>query len=180
MKRASLRVLSLLAAPVLVLAGCGDSGNQEVKQWMEDVRKQTRPSVPKLAEPKQFIPFAYSGKNDPDPFSPGKLSAALAKLQANSGNGIKPDLERRKEALESFPLDTIRMVGTLERPGQTFALLQVEKSVYRAKIGNHVGQNFGRITRVTEDEVHIKEIVRDASGEWTERDAKLELQENKK
>jgi type IV pilus assembly protein PilP len=159
------------------LTGCGDGGVQEVKQWMEEVRSQTPMSVQKLPEPKTFTPFTYSGKNEPDPYSPAKLSAALAKLQANSSSSIKPDLNRRKDTLESYPLDTIKMVGTLEKPGLSYALLQVEKVVFQAKVGNYVGQNFGMITRITDTEVELKEIVRDAAGDWTERKAKLELQE---
>jgi len=177
--RALTSVAALAAASVL--AGCGDGGLQEVKQWMDEVRRQTPVSVKKLQEPKKFTPFVYAAKEEIDPYSPAKLSAALAKLQAaNSSGALKPDLERRKEPLESYPLDSIVMVGTLEKPGLSYALLQVDKAVFQAKVGNYIGQNFGMITRITEAEVDIKEIVRDASGEWVERKAKLELQESKK
>lgn len=179
MPRRLLQALPLCAVLAL-LGGCTDDNTEELKQWMADVRKQTKAVVPKLAEPKVFTPFAYSGKTEADPFSASKLSTALAKSQDKKGAGIQPDLDRRKEALEAFPLDTIRMVGTLQKPGQSHALLQVDKSVYQAKVGNHIGQNFGVITRITEAEVDINEIVRDAAGEWTERKAKLELQETKK
>lgn len=167
-------------AMILSVSGCGDSAVQDVKQWMDEVRRQTPASVQKLSEPKQFTPFVYGGKNDPDPFSAAKLSAALAKLQANSSSAIKPDLERRKEPLENYPLDSIKMVGTLEKTGLSYALLQVDKAVFQVKVGNHVGQNFGMITRITGTEVEVKEIVRDAAGDWTERKAKLELQESTK
>jgi type IV pilus assembly protein PilP len=174
----STRVFVTLA--VIVLAGCGDGGVQEVKQWMEDVQKQTPVSVQKLSEPKRFAPFVYSGKEEIDPYNPAKLSAALAKLQANSSSALKPDLERRKEPLENYPMDSIKMVGTLEKPGLVYALLQVDKAVFQAKVGNYVGQNFGMIIKITDTEVEVKEIVRDATGDWIERKAKLELQENKK
>lgn len=164
-----------------LLAGCGDGDVEEVKQWMEDVQRQTPVSVQKIPEPKTFAPFVYAAKDEPDPYSPAKLSAALAKLAAaKPGGGLKPDLERRKEPLESYPLDSITMVGTLEKPGLSYALLQVDKAVFQAKVGNYVGQNFGMITRITDTEVEVKEIVRDAAGDWVERKAKLELQENKK
>lgn len=168
--------LALLAA----LAACGDGGEQEVRQWMEEVRRQTPVSVQKISEPKTFTPFTYAGKEEVDPFSPAKLSAALAKLRAASSSPIKPDLDRRKEALESYPLDTIKMVGTLEKPGLTYALVQIDRSVFQVKVGNYIGQNFGMITRISETEVELKEIVRDAAGDWVERKAKLELQENTK
>jgi len=171
---------ALPLAGAAMLSGCGDGGVQELKQWMDEVQRQTPVSVQKLTEPKKFAPFTYAGKEELDPFNPAKLSAALAKMQANAGGGIKPDLERRKEPLESFPLDSIKMVGTLEKPGLSYALLQVDKTVFQAKVGNYIGQNFGMITKITDSEVELTEIVRDAAGEWTERKAKLELQENKK
>lgn len=171
---------ALLAILTAGLAGCGDGGLHEVKQWMDEVRKQTVVSVPKLAEPKKFTPFVYTLKNEVDPYNPAKLAVALAKLEARSGSGIKPDLDRRREPLEAYPLDTLRMVGTLEKPGLSYALLQADKGIFQAKVGNYIGQNFGMITKITDTEVEIKEIVRDAAGEWTERKAKLELQENKK
>ena len=108
---------AIAIAAASLLSGCGDGGVQEVKQWMAEVRSQTPVSVQKLPAPKTFTPFTYGGKNDPDPYSPAKLSAALAKLQSNSNSSIKPDLNRRKDPLENYPLDTIKMVGTLEKPG---------------------------------------------------------------
>lgn len=162
------------------LAGCGDGGIEQVKQWMDDVKRQARVAVPKLSEPKKFTPFVYEAKGSIDPYNPAKLSTALSKLQGGSGNGLKPDLDRRREALESYPLDSVKMVGTLEKNELVFALLQVDKTVFQAKIGNYVGQNFGMITKITETEVELKEIVQDASGDWVERKAKLELQEAKK
>jgi type IV pilus assembly protein PilP len=173
--RATAGAIAFVAASIL--SGCGDGGVQEVKQWMDEVKRQTPVSVQKIPAPKTFTPFTYTGKNEPDPYSPAKLSGALAKLQANSNSTIKPDLNRRKDPLENYPLDTIKMVGTLEKPGLSYALLQVDKAVFQAKVGNYVGQNFGMITRIGATEVELREIVRDAAGEWTERKAKLELQE---
>jgi type IV pilus assembly protein PilP len=89
-------------------------------------------------------------------------------------------MERRRELLESYPLDTLKMVGTLQKTGLSYALLQADKAIVQAKVGNYIGQNFGMITKVSETEIEIREIVQDASGEWVERKAKLELQENKK
>jgi type IV pilus assembly protein PilP len=162
------------------LSGCGDGGVQEVKQWMDEVRLQSKVVVPKIAEPKKFAPFTYSAKNEVDPYNPAKLSIALAKLQTNSTSNIRPDLDRRREPLEAYPLDILTMVGTLRKPGLSYALLSVDKSIFQAKVGNYIGQNFGMITKITDNEVQLKEIVRDASGEWVERQAKLELQESKK
>jgi type IV pilus assembly protein PilP len=180
MRNARFACGTLCAALLAGLAGCGDGGVQEIKQWMDEARKETKVAVPKLSPPKQFIPFAYAGKNSIDPFNPIKLSVALARLRTNSSGALKPDLERRRDPLESYPLDTLKMVGTLERPGLSYALLQVDKAVFQVKVGNYIGQNFGMITSITETDVNVKEIVQDASGDWVERKAKLELQETKK
>jgi type IV pilus assembly protein PilP len=170
----------LLALSIAGLTACGDGGVQEVKQWMDEVRSQSRVVVPKVTEPKKFTPFVYAAQNEVDPYNPLKLSIALAKQDAKSSSGIKPDMDRRKEALEAYPLDAIVMVGTLQKPGLNYALLRADKTVFKAKVGNYIGQNFGMITKVTETAVELKEIVRDAAGEWVEREAKLELQESKK
>jgi type IV pilus assembly protein PilP len=171
---------ALVFALLTGLAGCGDGGVQEVRQWMDEVRRQTKISIPPLMEPKKFTPFTYGGKDNVDPYNPSKLAVAFAKLQANSPNALKPDLDRRREPLEAFPLDMVKMVGTLQKKGKSYGLLQVDKTVFQIRVGNYVGQNLGMITKITDTEVELKEIVQDASGDWVERKAKLELQETKK
>lgn len=168
----------LLAAALLALAGCSDSDVQEVRQWMKQVDGQAQVYVSPLSAPKTFIPFAYASGEAVDPFNPNKLLVELAK-SANRGGGLKPDTERRKELLESYPLDTIKMVGTIEQGGVVYALLQVDRAVHQVRSGQHVGQNFGLVTGVSENLVSIKEIVQDATGDWVERMSRLELQESK-
>lgn len=169
----------LLLAAALGLSGCDDGGRQEVQQWMDEVRQQTKVNVPKLSEPKKFLPFTYSQADNIDPYNRSKLEIALAKAKGNSNSSLRPDMDRRREALESYPLDTLRMVGTMQKPGINYALILADRTVFHLKVGNYIGQNFGMITNITETEVELKEIVQDASGEWVERQAKLELQENK-
>lgn len=171
-------VLSIGAA--INLSGCGDGGIDEVGQWMNEVKQQTKVVVPKLSEPKRFSPFTYESKENLDPFSPAKLANALAKMRSDSDNPLKPDPDRRRELLETYPLDVLRMVGTLQKPSMSYALVLADKTVIQARVGNYIGQNFGMITNITETSVEIKEIVQDAAGEWVERKAKLELQETKK
>ena len=169
----------LMAAAAVLLNACTDSG-VELQQWMQETKQQTKVSIPKLSEPKKFIPFLYDAKRSVDPYSPNKLAVALARAQSSSSSLLKPDMDRRREPLESYPLDNLKMVGTLEKPGLVYALLQADKTIFQAKVGNYIGQNFGMITKVTESGVELKEIVQDASGDWVERQAKLELQESKK
>lgn len=165
-------------ATLLALAGCGDSDVQEVRDWMKHTDSQAHVAVVPLSEPKTFIPFAYSSSAEVDPFNQNKLLAELARA-ANAGGGVRPDTTRRKEFLEGFPLDAMKMVGTMEKSKLFYALVQIDKSVYQVRTGQHVGQNFGMITGVTDDAVTVKEIVQDATGDWIERMSKLELQEAK-
>lgn len=170
---------AVAVALLITVGGCGDGGVTEIKDWMKDVRLHTKVAIPQLSPPKTFTPFAYAGKGAVDPYNPSKLTVAFAKLQANS-TGLKPDLERRRESLENFPIDTLKMVGTLQKPGLSYALIEADRTVYQVKVGSYMGQNFGMVTHISETAVDLKEIVQDASGEWVERMAKLELQEMKK
>ena len=172
--------IPVILLPALVLSACGDNSSQELTEWMNSVRKETRTVIPKLNPPKAYEPVPYVGKADIDPFNPAKLLVVLARMKAESSNGLRPDMDRRKEALESFPLDTLKMVRTIEKNGIRIALVQADKTVFQAKAGGYIGQNFGLMTKITEAEIEIKEIVQDASGEWVERNVKLELQESKK
>jgi len=159
-----------------LLAGCGDSDERELRDWMDQVKRDTHPTVKPLPEPKDFIPYAYGAKEMPDPFSQNKLLGELARAAATSPNPNQPDMKRPRELLETFPLDTMRMVGTMEKGGTSYALLQIDRALYQVRPGQRIGQNFGVVTLVTEDAVNIREVVQDAAGEWVERMAKLELQ----
>jgi len=164
------------AATAALLAGCGDSDVREVRDWMTQVQHDTKPTVKPLPEPKDFIPYAYGAKDQVDPFSPSKLLTELAKAAQTSNDPNKPDLQRPREVLETYPLDTMRMVGTMAKGGTNYALVQIDRSLYQVKPGQRIGQNFGIVTRVSDDTVNIREVVQDAAGEWVERMAKLELQ----
>jgi type IV pilus assembly protein PilP len=167
--------LGLLAA--LLLAGCGDSDVREVRTWMEETKAQTKPAVKPLPAPKEFVPYAYNQAAVIDPFNPEKLAGPGGMAQAPSAQ--QPDLNRPREVLENYPLDTMQMVGMMQKDGVGFALVQIERSVYRVKAGQRLGQNFGQVTRVTPAAVEIREMVQDAAGDWVERISKLELQQSK-
>lgn len=175
----TVKPLLLVSVACLALAGCGGS-NDELRQWMSDARKEMRPVTPKVNEPKVFEPFIYRDQNDIDPFDPTKISNALKALASKSSSGLAPDLARRREPLEAYPLDTITMVGTLQRPNLKYALLRADGVIYQVKVGNYVGQNFGLVTRIDENQVTLREVVQDAAGEWVERTTTLQLQESKK
>lgn len=173
----------IVVAIVLTLAGCGASSEDELRQWMAEQKSQTRPKVAQISEPKQFKPESYTQVTAIEPFSNQKLTQALKREStqaAANGALITPELARRKEALESFPLDTMVMVGSLIRAGQPVALVKVENLLYQVRPGNYLGQNYGRVSKISETAVTLREIVQDAVGEWIERTATLQLQERSK
>ncbi len=171
--------IGALALAAVLLAGCSDSDVKEVKDWMAQVKKDTRVAVAPLSEPKTFIPFAYTAREVTDPFSPNKLLAELARAAEKDDSKFKPDMGRRKELLENYPLDTFAMVGVMQKASVNYALLQIDRAVHQVKVGQRIGQNYGLVTGVTENAINIKEVVQDAGGEWVERMSKLELQESK-
>jgi len=162
-----------------LVAGCAPSNESELRQWMAEVRQQVRPVVQTVPEPKEFTPYSYESRGLIDPFDVDKVVTAVSRQQQvrATASTIRPDLERRRETLEGFPLDQIKMVGTMRQNNVDVALLQSGGATHMVRAGNFVGQNFGLVTRISETEVQIKEIVQDAAGEWVERPAKLELQD---
>ena len=173
-----MRLAALIVTAASVTA-CGGGSESELRAWMDDTRKAMRPTTQPVPEPKQFSPFTYEAKALIDPFDAQKMVLAVARQAQTraSTSAIKPDLDRRREALEGFPLDQLRMVGTLRQQGNNVALIDASGQTFMVKAGNYMGQNFGLVTKISETEVDLKEIVQDAAGEWVERPTKLELQE---
>jgi type IV pilus assembly protein PilP len=176
--------LLLAVAATLALSACGSSEHEEIQKWMQEQRAQTKPQVQPIPEPKQFSPQAYTMEAVVEPFSSQKLTQALKKDSQQAGTAsaalLAPELNRRKEPLEAYPLDSMSMVGTLTKQGQPVALVKVDNLLYQVKAGNYLGQNYGRIMKVGETEVVLRELVQDAAGEWIERNATLQLQEKSK
>jgi type IV pilus assembly protein PilP len=170
--------LSMLAV-AFVVAGCGGDQFSDLKQFVQQSGEGLRGRVEPIPEVKQFEPFAYNAFDLADPFKPREM--ALADRGApGGGGGPQPDLNRGKEALESFALETLQMVGTLEQKNVRYALIKTpDNNLYRVRNGNYVGQNFGVITTISESAVTLKEVIQDSSsGSWNERTSTLQLIEN--
>jgi type IV pilus assembly protein PilP len=177
------QVVLLALAAAATLSACGSSDQEEIHQWMRDQRAQTRPQIQPIPEPKTFTPQDYTQEAAVEPFSNQKLTQALKRDSQSASPSttlLTPELNRRKEPLESFPLDSMAMVGSLIKQGHPVALVKVDNLLYQVHPGNYLGQNYGRITKVTETEVTLRELVQDAAGEWVERTASLQLQEKSK
>ena len=171
MRRATPALLTLLA-----LAACTPD-HDELRAWMEQQRREVKPNVTPLQPPKKFDPEPYSAAQGVEPFSQQKLTVALKQEARQPNSLLSAELNRRKEPLEAYPLDSMSMVGSVSKQGQPFALLRVDNLLYQVKVGDYLGQNYGRITKIAETEIALREIVQDAAGEWIERPAALQLQE---
>jgi len=165
-----------------LLGGCSMSEDEKLKGWIAEQRQQIRPRVNPLPVPKPFQPEPYEAAALPDPFGKEKLNMVLrrsaAQLQADPL--LSQELRRRKEPLEEYPLDAMTMVGSLSREGEPMALIRADKLLYQVRVGNYLGKNYGRVTKITETELMLREIVQDAAGEWVERPSSLQLQEKTK
>ncbi|HET9645997.1 MAG TPA: pilus assembly protein PilP [Burkholderiaceae bacterium] len=159
-----------------MLAACAEDQG-ELREWMEQQRREVKPNVQPLTPPKRFNPEPYAMADKTDPFSPQKLSVALKQEARQPSSLLASELNRRKEPLEAYPLDSMAMVGSVYKNGRQYGLLRVDNLLYQVKVGDHVGQNFGLITKINETEIALREIVQDAAGEWIERTTNLQLQE---
>lgn len=160
-----------------LLTGCGKDPNQELRLWMDNQAKTMSGKVDPFPPAKPYVPFAYNAFDLPDPFKPRKIEPVRGVSK------LAPDTNRRKEPLESYPIESLRMVGTLERDKTMYALVRAtDRNVYQVRAGNYLGQNFGIITSITESDVRLRELVQDSSGDWAERQSRLLLddQEQKK
>ena len=166
--------LAVLCSTTLVAC----SGEQEeLTQWMEQQKREAKPSVEPLSPPKKFNPQAYTALTSVDPFSTQKLTVALKQEARQPNSMLAAEINRRKEPLEAYPLDGMSMVGSVVKQGRQYALLRVDNLLYQVKVGDYLGQNYGKITKITETDIALREIVQDAAGEWIERSGSLQLQE---
>jgi len=171
----ALRIVAVLLS-LGALAGC-TSDQDELRAWMEQQRREAKPDVQPLQAPKKFDPEPYSVAQAVEPFSTQKLSVALKQESRQPNSLMAAEMNRRKEPLESYPLDSMSMVGSVNKQGQPFALLRVDNLLYQVKMGDHLGQNYGLITKIAETEIVLRELIMDAAGEMIERPATLQLQE---
>lgn len=156
---------------VLGLAGCGGGNMEDLQTFVAETGKDMQGKIEPLPEVKVYEPFTYNAFDLPDPFKPRKLSTG-------GGGGLQPDLNRPKEPLEAFSLETLKMVGMLSKGGVVHAVIKTpDNAIYHVRKGNYVGQNFGLITQISDGEVSLREIVQDSAGDWSERTSTLILQE---
>lgn len=165
----------------LTLSGCSSSEFEDLRAYINEIKSTSKGRIEPLPE---FVPvesFSYSVADYGDPFVSWEAKAAMAakdERQAGQGDGLQPDLGRRREPLEAYPLDTLRMVGTMEREGRTSALVHSPDGlVSRIIEGNYLGQNYGQVVAIGPDKIDLIEIVPDGLGSWVRRPASLAIVE---
>ncbi len=163
-----------LLLTTLLLSACGGEEFQDLRDFVKNAGADLRGKVDPPPEIKPYEPFNYDNAVAlPDPFKPRKPDIK------NGPRGLnQPDMERRREALEEFPLDGLKMVGYLKQSKEGYAVIRApDGKIHRVKVGNYLGQNFGRIVELSDTEVKIKETIQDSTGDWSERMSSLQLVE---
>lgn len=166
------RIASILLATTS-LAACSGGEQDELRQWMKEETKDFRGKIPPLPQVKPYEPVAYDAAGLVDPFKSAKM---LIDSKQGGGGGLQPDMNRPKEPLESYPLESIKYVGSLTRNRQTHGIVQVDGTLHQVRAGSYLGQNFGIITKISENEMTLRELVQDPAGDWVERTSTLLLQ----
>lgn len=182
MKRSVLGTFSFLLA-AFILAGCGDGRMDDVRVWMQAEKDKARPAIQPLPAPKPYVAVDYTAPAGAEPFNVGRLVQAINAANANSPTSAlyrSVTDGRRKEPLEAYPLDSMHYVGMLQKNGHAVALVKVDSLLYQVRVGDFMGQNFGRVMTIDESHVALREVAQDAVGEWVERSTTLNLQEGSK
>jgi len=179
MNGTALRAAAIAAA--LLLGACTGEEFGDLKAELNEKSKDFRGRVDALPQVKPYEPVPYTAEAMIDPFRPDRIDVAGAPRAPRSDvSKLAPDLNRPKEPLEAFPLESLQMLGTISQNRETFALVKAGPNLYRVRKGNYLGLNFGVVTGIDEAQINLKELVQDGQGEWVERASALQLLEAKK
>lgn len=177
MSRQSTFRLFAITAAALLLSGCGRD-MADLETWVAEVKARKSRAIDPIPQMKQYEAYAYVVENRRDPFVVSQGSERTPLAGGDSATAIRPDLNRSKEPLEEFPLDALRLVGVVSFNARTYALVKAPDAViHRVTVGDHLGQNYGRIGRVSEAEVTLTEIIPDGFGGYIQRPASLAASE---
>jgi type IV pilus assembly protein PilP len=156
----------LLLACVALLSAC--SSDDDLQQYIAQVKARKSNKIDPIPQIKQYEAFTYVAGDRREPFTPSLPESA------RNGDGVHPDMSRNREPLEEFPLDALKMVGLINFNKVVYAMIRAPDGViHRVSVGNYMGQNFGKITSISEREVLLDEIVPDGFGGFKEQPASL-------
>ncbi|MEC4749700.1 pilus assembly protein PilP [Methylomicrobium sp. Wu6] len=166
------------ACCIALLTACANDDLSDLKAFVAAEKAKPKGTIDPLPEIKVVEPFIFNPDGLRDPFTPLEQAVETAGSAADASSGIKPDLTRPKEELEAFSLDSLRMVGTVNTKSGLWGLVKaVDSTVYRVKVGNYMGKNYGKIIRIVGDKIELMELISDKPGSWHEQQASLALAE---
>lgn len=168
----------------LILAGCVSNDISDLEQEVDRIMSRPGGRIEPLPEVRPYEAYAYqSGLNQAkDPFRPF-YEKIIEEVAQSEDSGLTAEMEREinnrnREELESYELDSLRMVGTMDDDNENWGIvLDPDGTVHKVKIGNYAGLNIGKITNIFEDRIELREIIQDSQGRWEEREATLALAE---
>ena len=161
-----------------LLSGCGNDDFSDLNRYISEVKARPKEPIKPLPEIKAIEPFLFKPESLRDPFKPLEQPELTQGADVSNDSGIKPDTVRRKEELEAFPLDGLRMVGSVELKSSLWGLVKAsDGTIYRVKVGNYMGKDYGKIIRIVSDKIELMEIVSDKPGTWREQPTSITLTE---
>lgn len=164
----------------VMLAACSGSDHEDLKEWMTENSKDLKGGVKKLPEVLSYHAIAYDVEGMLDPFKASKIEPDSKNKQgAGKGGVYQPDFDARdlrNNLLEKYPLESLKMIGALNVNNRPMAVIQVEDKVKQVKLGDYIGLDFGMVTRISDNDVQLRELIQDAAGDWSERNSTLYLQ----
>ncbi|WP_432258500.1 pilus assembly protein PilP [Cupriavidus sp. TMH.W2] len=167
---ASPRALAAAALAVGLLGACGASDEDALRQWMNATRSaRAKPPEP-VPDARPYVPREYAAANAPEPFAQEKIGE-LNRTLADS-----PEAGRRREPLEDYPLENFKMLGMMKKNGETYGIVRVDNKIHHVKVGQYLGQSYGRVVRITDQEIVLRELVREGVSEWKEKMTSLKLE----
>jgi type IV pilus assembly protein PilP len=161
---------------LIALAACKELPQEDINNWISANQKNITSRKISLEEQEIAQVFVYQANDRIDPFDIKKI-ALLSTDHPSAGSNISPDVQRTRETLEQYPIDSLRMVGTLRKTGKIIALIQVEKVIYQVYVGSYLGQDMGRVIKISEDAMQVEETTQDAGGEWRKRLVEIKMKE---
>jgi type IV pilus assembly protein PilP len=170
----------LLVAVCGILSACSGGDEAELRQWMTDNSANLRGNIPPLPQVLPYEPVPYEVEATLDPFKAAKIEPeSKYKQVAGKGGAFQPDFEARElrnSLLEKYPVESLKMIGYLHVNNKPMAVIQVDDKVKQIKVGDYIGLDFGMVTKITDKEVELRELIQDSAGDWSERTSSLYLQ----